>query len=432
MRVLVVGAGIGGLALAQALHLAGDDVQVVDRDPSASATGGYRLHLDALACGALRRALAPDHYEALLASSAGPGAFRQFTVTDHRLRVLAVDRQDPAAEQLLIGRVPLRRLLTVGLQDRIRFGWEYLSHVVAPDSTVTSRIRNIHTGFVTVTDPVDLLVGADGVGSRVAQALAGRATSAPVGISGIAGRTPINAWTRSLVPELLRAGPALAFGPGGAAVFLSLHDPSNGPAVNPPTGNTVPADIEPPSLVWGLVAPNTRLPADLRALPASRLASIAVRLLAGWEPSVLASIAASDLSGVAAYSFFAADPGTDLTPWVARSATCLGDAVHAMPPTGGRGAATAIRDGDLLATHLRQVRQGSTTLAVALHDYQRAMTAYAPAAVRESLAPLPWIRASSGPVGKHLSRAALTLLALAARGHRSMHLRNRRPASAAE
>lgn len=418
MRVLVVGAGIGGLVLAQALHRVGHAVRVVDRDSSASATGGYRLHLDAIACAALRRALSSAHYQALLASSAGPGAFRQFAITDHRLRVLGIDRQDPAAERLLIGRVPLRRLLTVGLEDRVRFGAEYLSHDLAQDGSVTARVRDVATGAVTTTEDVDLLVGADGVGSRVARALAGQATSAPVGISGIAGRAVVDDGTRRLVPDLLRAGPALAFGPAGTAVFLSLQDTISAPAVDPAACAEVAADIEAPSLVWGLLAPDGCLPADLRSLSGTDLMATASGMLTRWAPAVPAMVAGSDPPGVAAYRFHAADPGEDLTPWAARSVTCLGDAVHAMPPTAGRAAATAIRDADLLAAHLAQVRTGEATLAVALHDYQQALTTYAPDAIRESLSPLPLVRASTGPVASGLTRAALPVLALAARGYR--------------
>ncbi|SFF98069.1 FAD binding domain-containing protein [Actinoplanes philippinensis] len=69
MRVMIIGAGIGGLTLAQALHHGGIEVSVHDRDPRVEATGGYRLHLDDRACEVLRRHLSPQHYHALLASS---------------------------------------------------------------------------------------------------------------------------------------------------------------------------------------------------------------------------------------------------------------------------------------------------------------------------------------------------------------------------
>src|SRR5918997_5703733 len=213
---------MGGLVLAQALARAGDDVAVHARDAVAGATGGYRLHLDARACAALRRHLAPELFEAVRASAADPRTFRQFAFTDHRLRVLAVDERDPGAERLLIGRVPLRTLLCRGIEDRVHFGTTFTGFDVQPDQRVAVHVAD---GSTVVAD---LLVGADGVGSRVARALAGRPTSAGLGVSGIAGRTPVHDGNRDLVPALLRRGPALAFGPGGLGLFLTLHDP--GPA----------------------------------------------------------------------------------------------------------------------------------------------------------------------------------------------------------
>ena len=77
MRVMIIGAGIGGLTLAQALHRGGIEVSVHDRDPQVEATGGYRLHLDDRACEVLRRHLSPQHYHALLASSVSRATLRR-------------------------------------------------------------------------------------------------------------------------------------------------------------------------------------------------------------------------------------------------------------------------------------------------------------------------------------------------------------------
>lgn len=68
-------------------------------------------------------------------------------------------------------------------------------------------------------------------------------------------------------------------------------------------------------------------------------------------------------------------PRADLTPWPAGSVTALGDAVHATPPTGGRSAATAIRDADQLACRLAAVPTGKARLPTALADFHRDMRA---------------------------------------------------------
>jgi salicylate hydroxylase len=308
VRVVVVGAGIGGLALAQALRRGGIEVSVHDRDPDLASTGGYRLHLDARATAALRRGLPPALLQAVLASSAGAAAFRRFAFVDHRMRVLAAEPRDPEDDTLLIGRVPLRRLLAHGLGDALRLGAEFTHHEVHADATVTAHFADGST------DRGDLLVGADGVGSRVTAALAGRPTSRPLGVCGLAGRTPLTDAGRALLPDAVRAGPALAIGPGGTGLFVSVHDPAGGTLVDPAVCTAVPADVEGADLVWGLVVAADRLPPGARHLDAATQQRLAVDLLDGWDPGVRTLVGAP-ATGVGVFAFHAADPDADLTPW---------------------------------------------------------------------------------------------------------------------
>lgn len=393
MRVIVIGAGIGGLALAQGLRTAGIDVSVHDRDPEVSATGGYRLHLDHHASAALGRLLPRAVYRAVLASAAHPRTFRQFALLDHRLRTLVLERGTPGEDALMIGRIPLRRLLAHDLD--VRFGAEYTGHDVDADGRVTARFADGST------DRGDLLVGADGVGSRVATALAGGPTSRPLPITGIVGRTPLTPAVRALLPTALHTGPGLAFGPGGTLLFLSLHDPVAAPALAS-ADPAVPADVEDPTVVWGFTLPAARLPAG--PVPATRIA-------AAWPEPVPALVAAGEPARATVFGYHAADPDTDLTPWPSGTVTALGDAVHAMPPTGGRAAATAIRDADLL---VRELTSGAD-VPVAVHAYERAMPAYAVDAVRVSLAPLRWMGALTLPGAHHAARLALRAAALTGR-----------------
>ncbi|WP_300013043.1 FAD-dependent monooxygenase [Pseudonocardia sp.] len=407
MRVIIIGAGIGGLALAQALHRAGIEVSVHDRDRTVADTGGYRLHLDGTACAALRRHLPPALYQALLGSSAGDASFRRFAVLDHRMRLLAEEPRE-RDETLLVGRIPLRRLLTYGLDDALRFGSAYTGHEVRGDATVVARFADGSTVHG------DLLVGADGVGSRVARALAGRPTSHPLGVSGLAGRTHLTDATRALLPAALRSGPALAVGPGGIGVFLSVHDPVAGTAVDATTCTDVPADVEPGDLVWGVNAADRAFPAGLRSAAPMELQRSAAAMLEGWDGALRALVAA-EAGAVGFFGFHAADPDGDPTPWPSGVVTAIGDAVHAMPPTGGRAAATAIRDADLLATRLIEARTGTTTIPLAVHGYERRMPAYAADAIRESLAPLAWMRRLSTPGTRYLAHAGLATVATARR-----------------
>lgn len=69
-----------------------------------------------------------------------------------------------------------------------------------------------------------------------------------------------------------------------------------------------------------------------------------------------------------------------------------------MPPTGGRGAATAVLDAASLVEHLARAIRDEANVVRATSDYETGMRVRAVPAVRESLQPLGWIRASAHPL----------------------------------
>src|SRR5579863_9775308 len=126
LRVAVVGAGIGGLCLAQGLRRAGADVTVYERDETLGARGqGYRLHLDAGL--ALAACLPPDLYELCVATSGRPST--TMTVVTKRLRPVRriqlappADPLDPATLSTSVNRQTLREILAARLDGALRFG----------------------------------------------------------------------------------------------------------------------------------------------------------------------------------------------------------------------------------------------------------------------------------------------------------------------
>ncbi|HEX7308542.1 NAD(P)/FAD-dependent oxidoreductase [Lentzea sp.] len=399
MRVIVVGAGIGGLVLAQGLKAAGVAVTVHERDRALSDTGGYRLHLTPEAAGVLRRRLPPPVFQALLASSTGSRSLRQFGVLDHRLRTVARIPLEDDGEHLMIGRIPLRRLLGHGLGESIRFGSEFTGLEHHPDGTVTAVFAD------GTRETGDVLVGADGARSRVVTALTGRPTARLLAAHGLAGRAPLDDAVRSGMPDALHRGPAFAVAPDGVAVFLTLHDPSTAP-VAPLACREVGPILEPGYVLWGVVVPAGTATATSDVNGPSVLAS-ARHLLRDFAPWTRTLLDRSDPAHATRFPYYAADPDADLTPWQVGAVTALGDAVHAMPPTGGRGASTAVVDADVLIDHL--TRSGSTSIPLALHDFQRAMARHAPPALRESLQPLLWQQRTSGRLGRVFLRTALAV-----------------------
>lgn len=398
---MVVGAGIGGLACAQGLVQRGLDVQVMERDADLAMTGGYKLHLGAPAVLALRKLLPATSFEALLGSSVGTPGF-SLTVRDHRGRRLLQAREASPGLSLDVDRITLRHILALGLDDRMIMGrscqgWRVVGETIVAELDDGTEVE------------ADVLVIADGAGSKLAEQLAGRPTSFQCGLTGVAGRTLWSSLPDSTT-ALLRGGPLLAIGPGGTGLFAAAHDPAGRAAIY----TTHPlASAAAPVAIWGLIAIEQALPRDPEKLPHVALVDASVRVLRRrrWAEPLIDLLTRSNTDSVSAFKFNAADP-EDLAPWKSSRVTAIGDAVHAMPPTGGQGAATAIIDADVLTERLHAAERGEATLVVAAHDSENDLRTRAAPVVRESLQPVDWIRASASPTGAFLLRTLNTVFAV--------------------
>jgi 2-polyprenyl-6-methoxyphenol hydroxylase-like FAD-dependent oxidoreductase len=106
------------------------------------------------------------------------------------------------------------------------------------------------------------------------------------------------------------------------------------------------------------------------------------RLIAGWHPDLRRLLAESDPASRGALSFTVSP---QIAPWESTNVTLLGDAIHTMPPTGGLGGNTALRDARLLGQMLTAVARGHRDLPAAVGEYETEMRDYGYAAVRGAL-----------------------------------------------
>ena len=176
---------------------AGEDVSVYNQAADAAATGGYRLHLDARACAAFRRHLTPELVAAIRASAANRGRFGEVGDLPARPPDARAGRRRAGSRRRAAPDRPRAAADAALPRDRgpSAFRATFSGFDVGPDQRVAVHFAD---GSTTLAD---LLVGADGVGSRVAGSLAGRPTSARLGVSGIAGRARTSSWPR--VPAVL-------------------------------------------------------------------------------------------------------------------------------------------------------------------------------------------------------------------------------------
>lgn len=410
MRVVVVGAGIGGLVLAHGLRRDGFDVLVLERDVDLARTGGFSLRLRQPAVLAMRSLLPDPVLERILAHAperTGSGA--SFEVLDHRRRRLGTDDTATPRDVLDVDRISLRLALADGLDDVVRRGATVVGSRLLPGGSAAAVLD---TGEVVAGDVV---IAADGVNSPITTGLAGGPTAAPTALIGVAGRTAADGLAEP-AGRVFRDRSTLAVGPGGSGLYVGHHRTP---------GAGAPRDV----LVWGAILLQWARTDLLRGQRAGDLVRNTTSLLAErqWHEDLLALVAAADPESVSAFQLHASPTyPAALARWAPGPVTGLGDAVHAMPPTGGQGASTAIRDAAVLHEELVGVRAGHRSLEAGIESYHRRMRPYAAAAVAESMQPAQWIRASARPLGASVSRAGRPAAAAV-----SWAVRAARPAPAA-
>ncbi|WP_208326007.1 NAD(P)-binding protein [Amycolatopsis arida] len=249
MRIIVVGGGIGGLALAAGMRRHGFDVAVFDRDTDVAATGGYHITLDGRAQAALRELVPPEIVEQLLASASALRLRAPDAFWNRRGRLLGRGPRLADSPSVDIDRVTLRTLLADAVGDDLQLG-----------RTVTDIGRTDDgTPQVVLADGslrrCDLLVGADGTHSLVARRLAGGPTNKPAGFVGFSGRTT----AEDLSPrERQRLGPrsGLAIGPRGAALYVGFLDPVGNAVLDAPSRRA--AITSGPTYILGRDVPRIR------------------------------------------------------------------------------------------------------------------------------------------------------------------------------
>ncbi|WP_369372789.1 FAD-dependent oxidoreductase [Streptomyces sp. cg36] len=365
MRVSVIGAGLGGLALAQGLHSAGIEAEVYERDPGITARfQGYRLVLDPTGFQAVRACL-PTRWHPLLDEITMDASAEQL-VLDPQLN--EIGRLGAGRTGIVVDRQVLRHLLLTGLTvhtDAALTGYDVLS-----DGKVRAQFAH--------RDPVsaDLLVGADGVASAVRGVLSPQTAPTDTGVRFVIGRTPLTdeftGLSKAYGSKIAGDGVSLLLG------AMRFRTPPKRAAERLAPDVTLP-DIG-DYVRWAMI-----LPPD-GSLGGATAQDAVLSRTEGWHPQLRALVEQADPDNSTLLSIRVVEPRER---WAPGPVTLLGDAVHATSPTGGNGANTALRDADVLRRCLVGAVERRQDLIGAVGDYERQMFEYGGEAVRRSLAALP-------------------------------------------
>jgi 2-polyprenyl-6-methoxyphenol hydroxylase-like FAD-dependent oxidoreductase len=219
LKVMIVGAGTGGLCLAQGLKSDNVAVEVSERDYSPTdRLYGYRLGIDAAGSKTLQSCPPGALFRTLLDSSAKPS--ERVAFLDHRMkRLLTIDLpqsdRNTVATEIPVARIALRRILLEGLDPVIRFGKKFVAFENAPGGAVTARFEDGSTA------KGDVLIGADGAGSHLHAQLLPHARRVETGILAISGKFQLGDGAPEVIPGEMSRGPTLLLGPKGCFMFVS-------------------------------------------------------------------------------------------------------------------------------------------------------------------------------------------------------------------
>jgi 2-polyprenyl-6-methoxyphenol hydroxylase-like FAD-dependent oxidoreductase len=384
-HVLVVGGGIGGLTLAQGLQQAGISAAVYERDRTVNdRSQGYRVHISPTGSLALHECLPPHLFDVFDRTCGAPSlAVRFFTEQMRVLLAFEVDlvaNTDPIASHRAASRITLRHVLLAGLEN-VQFGKTFERY--------EQRDGRIVAYFADGSSAEgDVLVAADGGGSRVRRQFLPQAGRIDTGVIGVAGKVFLDT-ARDRIAQPLLDGISLVAARGGWGLFVAMQEMTGGPIGS--IGGNDPAlagagnlyENTRSYLMWALSARREKFGlAEPERADSATLAAAAAQAMRSWSHAFCDLVGLADQTTVACLPIRSSLP---VAPWPTQRITLLGDAIHSMTPYRGIGVNVALKDAVRLKRALVSVDRGERDLVGALHDYETGMREYGFRAVRNSL-----------------------------------------------
>ncbi|KAL1846410.1 hypothetical protein Daus18300_014253 [Diaporthe australafricana] len=349
--VLIIGAGVAGLTLAQGLRLGSVPFRIFERHARSPIKQGHRFRISRDGQAALDSVLSPQLQDLLRRTAAERHRFAPRYVDARKLDYPRPEPVDPA-DSMPLDRTWLRMLSSLGLEDAICYEKKFESYEIV-DGLVDVKFTD---GSVVRGQ---LLVGADGIKSRVRKQLQPDRKLLDLERWVMWGRTPMT--------DDLRRGL-------GATDLLSWcmcldHESNVQIVVEPMTwSKSVRLESEaklpdfPDYVYWVVCTASVQYAEDLPKTAQEKKMYLD-RVSETWHPALrhLLNSAAHDLS--ACIPVLSSKPDIQIrSADRSRRVTLIGDAAHPMSPMGGSGGDTAIRNAADLARTLAE--QGITEKGV--------------------------------------------------------------------
>ena len=390
-HVIIIGAGTGGMCLAHGLLGAGVSVKVYEADRTRKdGLYGYRVGIDPDGSRALASCLPPELYDTFVATCARPPHYFSI-LTEKAKPVLTLKLPpdpDPVDSEKSVSRMTLRQVLLTGLEEVVEFDKRFTHYEKEADGRVTAYFEDgtSATG--------DVLIAADGTGSRVRKQYLPHAKLVEAGVISVAAKVEINEETRALLSPEIFEGLSLVFAPHGYFNIWHVMEfkwDRDGHAKQGIGGNDRELIDNWPGMLydntrdyinWGFAAASDKYPSGVLKMRGAELADVVLKMTEDWAPEWRELFRRTDMSTCFPINIMTSQR---IPQWPTTNITLLGDAIHTMTPGRGVGANTALRDAALLTKNLTRVHKGELELIDAIRDYETQMVKYGFDAVEDSL-----------------------------------------------
>lgn len=388
MRVVISGAGLAGLTLANTLYRNGIEVVVCEAaDALESQDPGYRIHMNSTGTAALHAALEPQLWELCLATAGIPR--QEMLHFDHELNLAAardvslsrgrgVD-VDGLPEHVIVSRMTLRRVLELGLPaGAVRFGSGATGFDVEADGTVAVRLAD------GTTLDADVFVCAEGVNSATARMRLPGLEVVDLGARHIAGKIPLDEHARAVVPAELFSTFSMCHGSGGDAITFAPIERADAQSALVGAQSAefrAEATTDFALCMFSWVCDESMPDSELFTAAPAELREFVRHRMRTWDDRLRGLVDLWDLATVKPLTLRSAVP---IAAWEPGPVTVMGDAVHAMSPALGIGANTALRDAHVLGDALVEAARTGGSVVAAVGRYEQAMRDYGFTAVRNS------------------------------------------------
>lgn len=267
LNIIIVGGGLSGALLANGLLSNDIPFTVYERDTVDSKREGYQIRLGESAIAGFKACLPKDRMELItkkFGQSSGSTATAPAIFNTRWEEVIDLAVMPTYSKTAAINRVVLRNLLMEPIKKagRVKYEKAFDRYSIFQNDIGHEKVR-VHFRDGT-SDVCDILIGADGSGSRINAQLGAR-NLVPLNthFSFVSkGDLPLDRLKQ--LPQRLLQGPVIVF-KGNVSLYYALYLPSSdGPDINDPTDGSkrdskVEYDERSASFYWGIHIPRTEI-----------------------------------------------------------------------------------------------------------------------------------------------------------------------------